>query len=223
MTPSLTEFKMLLDNVLGTYVILEAVLSRAKSWTWLCQWVPSNTGYCMTVISSEKWSSALDKMSFLLTALARDASLVCCCLPCQREEWSYHVCFVWHWDSKRNWNQQSSPSPKTPISNPGDGVTDKSISTSNIQNSESCLANFFFPTSPYRSLQKNFCSTRVALYHTLHNQWELYNKDSELPVHDVLDCWLLIFFFYQIFFFFFLSHCFDYPWCYPNQYGASYL
>lgn len=100
-------------------------------------------------------------VSFLSTALARHASLVCCCLPCQCEEWSYYVCSIWYWDPKRNWNQQSSSSLKAPISNPGDGITDESISTSNIQNSESCSDNFFFPC---RSLQKVFHSMRVALW-----------------------------------------------------------
>lgn len=127
-------------------------------------------------------------VSFLSTALARHASLVRCCLPRQREERSYYVCFVRYRDPKRNWNQQSSSSLKAPISNPGDGITDKSISTSNIQNSESCSANSFFPP-PCRSLQKDFCSTRVALwYHSLPSQCELSCRDSEGPVHHLLDC-----------------------------------
>lgn len=95
-------------------------------------------------------------VSFLSTALARHASLVRCCLPCQREERSYYVCFVRYRDPKRNWNQQSSSSLKAPISNPGDGVTDKSISTSNIQNSESCSANSFFPPHPAGVCRKTF-------------------------------------------------------------------
>lgn len=36
----------------------------------------------------------------------------------------------------------------------------------------------------------------------------------------IVDCWFLSFVRYS---WGFLSHCFDYPCCYPNQYGASYL
>lgn len=36
----------------------------------------------------------------------------------------------------------------------------------------------------------------------------------------IVDCWCFSFIRYS---YFFLSHCFDYPWCYPNQYWVSYL
>lgn len=174
----------------------------------------------MIVISCERWSSALDEISFLLTALARDASVVCRCLPCQCEEWRYHVCFVRYWDSKRNWNQQSSSSPKTPISNPGDGIADKSISTSNIQNSESCSANFFFPLQPTGVWRETFV-VREWLYDNTHftiSENCLIKTQNYLFITClIVDCWCFSF----IRHYFFLSHCFDYTWCYPNQYRAS--
>lgn len=68
--------------------------------------------------------------------------MVCSRLPRKCEEWCHYVRLVGYRNSERNWNQQPSPSSQAPPGNPGDGVTYKPISPSNIQNGESTFIWF---------------------------------------------------------------------------------